>query len=324
MWTMDKLTGRRFERWTVLDDYMTESDGERRWHCRCDCGTEKYVLERSLKYGGSKSCGCRRKENAEKARTYDLDGKVFGALTVLQKAENQRKNGGTWWRCRCDCGAECDVSATLLMTGKKKSCGCRTVKHYASADISGERFRKLVALYPTDKRTDNGSVIWQCRCDCGKEVEVSYNELMYTHIQSCGCMKRAHDQKLNKYLTHVEGTSIDAIKSKKVPTDNTTGYRGVYNIRGKYLAKIVFQKKQYYLGKYDSIEEAVKARREAEAALFDSFSDYYRHWNFYAEAIPGWAEEHPIRLVVSKKNNELSVAIYPKLKAIYDQERKSV
>ena len=41
----------------------------------------------------------------------------------------------------------------------------------------------------------------------------------------------------------VDGTSIDAIRSKKVPKDNTTGYKGVYLIRGKYVAKIVFQKK---------------------------------------------------------------------------------
>ena len=48
---------------------------------------------------------------------------------------------------------------------------------------------------------------------------------------------------------------MDALKSKKVPTDNTTGYKGVYLIRGKYVAKIVFQKKQYFLGTYENIED---------------------------------------------------------------------
>ena len=60
------------------------------------------------------------------------------------------------------------------------------------------------------------------------------------------------------------GTSVDILKSKKVPTDNITGYKGVYLIRGKYVAKIVFQKKQYFLGTYENIEEAAEARREAE------------------------------------------------------------
>ena len=49
------------------------------------------------------------------------------------------------------------------------------------------------------------------------------------------------------------GTSVAILKSKKVPTDNISGYKGVYFIRGKYVAKIVFQKKAYYLGAYDKI-----------------------------------------------------------------------
>ena len=46
---------------------------------------------------------------------------------------------------------------------------------------------------------------------------------------------------MQTFLTHVAGTSVDMLKSKKIPTDNTTGYKGVYLIRGKYVAKIVFQ-----------------------------------------------------------------------------------
>lgn len=61
-------------------------------------------------------------------------------------------------------------------------------------------------------------------------------------MKSCGCQKKEHDKSLQSFLTHVAGTSVDALKSKKVPTDNTTGYKGVYLIRGKYVAKIVFQK----------------------------------------------------------------------------------
>ena len=57
---------------------------------------------------------------------------------------------------------------------------------------------------------------------------------------------------------------MDMLKSDKLPKNNTTGVRGVYRIRGKYVAKIVFQKKQYHLGSYDSLEEAALARREAE------------------------------------------------------------
>lgn len=49
--------GQRFGRWTLLDKVVTTAQGEKKHLCRCDCGTERYVLERSLKSGGSLSCG---------------------------------------------------------------------------------------------------------------------------------------------------------------------------------------------------------------------------------------------------------------------------
>lgn len=59
---VENLVGKEFERWTVIsaaDPTITKSNRvHRRWMCRCECGTERVVLERSLKNGTSKSCGC--------------------------------------------------------------------------------------------------------------------------------------------------------------------------------------------------------------------------------------------------------------------------
>lgn len=128
----------------------------------------------------------------------------------------------------------------------------------------------------------------------------------------CGCQRREHEQKLNTYLTHVAGTSVDMLRSKKIPTDNTTGCRGVYWIRGKYVAKIVFQKKAYYLGAFDDMEQAVHARREAEAVLFDGVADYYARWKQRAEADPRWGQENPMAITVEQKQDKtLDVRFYP-------------
>ena len=53
-------------------------------------------------------------------------------------------------------------------------------------DIAGQKFGKLTGVAPTGK-SSNGSAIWLCRCDCGKEVEVRANRLAYRDIISCGC-----------------------------------------------------------------------------------------------------------------------------------------
>ena len=226
--------GQRFGRWTVPGQQMVTARGERKWLCRCDCGTERYVLERSLLYNGSESCGCLRKERTTEALSTDLTGKQFGELTVIRKVSAGGKTKGVCWLCKCSCGADYEVLGTLLMTGRRTRCPGRAhQKNYAFADVTGRKFGRLTALYPAKRYDKSGSVIWRCKCDCGNEVDVSYNSLMYTSVVSCGCQKKEHDQKLRTFLTHVAGTSVDILKSKKVPTDNTTGYKGVYLIRGK-------------------------------------------------------------------------------------------
>lgn len=315
--TNTKLTGSlpgvRTGRLTIMDDYIVSDKGEKKYLCRCDCGTEKYILERALRYGGVSSCGCLRKENVQKAVSYDLEGKVFGELTVLHKAENQRKNGGVWWTCKCSCGNLYDVPATLLVTGKRVHCGEKTHdRNYAFVDITGRKFNLLTALYPTNKRDRKGSIMWHCRCDCGNELDVSYNALAYSQMKSCGCRKKEHDEKLGSFLTHVAGTSLDMIKSKKVPTNNTTGHKGIYFIKGKYVAKIVFQKKQYYLGTYENLDEAVAIRKEAETILFDGFATYYKKYKAQADLDSEWAKNNPIEIRVEKNAiQELSVSFYP-------------
>lgn len=304
--------GMKFERWTVLDHIIRTPKGERKYLCVCDCGTERYVLERSLLYGGSKSCGCLQKESVAAAISPDLTGQVFGELTVLQRAENPKARG-TVWVCQCACGSEYEVQGTLLTTGRRTRCSSNVhQKNYAFSDITGQKFELLTALYPRRDLKGSRSVIWHCRCDCGNEIDVPYNNLVHCSMKSCGCRKKAHDQKLGSFLTHIDGTSIEMIKSKKVPTDNTTGYRGVYLIKGKYVAKIVFQKKAYYLGTYTTAEAAAQARRDAEELLFDKVSDFYQKWKSKADEDPEWAEMNPIEIKVEKtKDNTLSVALMP-------------
>ncbi len=181
-------------------------------------------------------------------------------------------------------------------------------------DITGKKFNRLTVLYPTDKRDAKGSVIWHCRCDCGKEVDYSYNELLYTNLKSCGCRKEEHDMVLRTFLTHIDGTSIDALKSDRVPSNNTTGVKGVYRIRGKYVAKIVFKKKQYILGQFDTLALAAEARKKAEQVIRENVVDYYEKWNRTAARDPDWAARNPIRIFAAKNpDGELFVKVTPEL-----------
>ena len=54
--------------------------------------------------------------------TIDLKGKVFGKLTVVDRADN--KNRAPMWNCECSCGNTKIVNGGSLRRGYTKSCGC--------------------------------------------------------------------------------------------------------------------------------------------------------------------------------------------------------
>lgn len=52
----------------------------------------------------------------------ELAGKRFGRLVALEKVG--AGNTIARWKCRCDCGADCEVRAANLVNGHTQSCGC--------------------------------------------------------------------------------------------------------------------------------------------------------------------------------------------------------
>lgn len=62
------LTGQRFGTWVVLEEAeprVSKWRTHRRWLCRCDCGYENIVLQHNLLHGGSKNCGCLKRERCK-------------------------------------------------------------------------------------------------------------------------------------------------------------------------------------------------------------------------------------------------------------------
>ena len=182
-------------------------------------------------------------------------------------------------------------------------------------DITGQRFERLTVLYPLKERSKKRYVIWHCRCDCGNEADFSYNVLMYSNLKSCGCAKRAHDKAMPQYPARVDGTALDRFKSSRVNRNSTTGVRGVYFIRGKYVAKLVFQKRQYYLGEYETLAKAAKARGEAEESIAKAVLGQYAAWKTRADADPDWARENPVQIrVVRNDDGSLRMLFHPEMK----------
>lgn len=127
-------------------------------------------------------------------RLIDLTGQVFGRLTVLERNPENDNSGYATWVCQCSCGKKAIVRGARLRSGHTQSCGCLKF-----VDITNQRFGRLVALYPTDKRS-SGSIVWHCKCDCGNECDVRLISLTEGNTTSCGCVKSKGEQTVSRLL----------------------------------------------------------------------------------------------------------------------------
>lgn len=66
-------------------------------------------------------------------------------------------------------------------------------------DLTGQRFGRLVAVRSCEERR-NGSVMWECRCDCGTTLLVRAGYLTFGSTVSCGCYRK--DQQRAAVTTH--------------------------------------------------------------------------------------------------------------------------
>lgn len=70
-------------------------------------------------------------------------------------------------------------------------------------DLTGRKFGRLTAEFKIDRRTEDGTILWSCRCDCGNRVEVRSNCLNRGKSKSCGCLVRDHHK--NRSLSRPKG-----------------------------------------------------------------------------------------------------------------------
>ena len=176
------LTGKRFGKLVVVKISERRSNGYLLWECQCDCGNIKYTTTDRLLNGTVKSCGCARGRQAE-----DLTGKRFGLLVPIRPTEHRQANS-IIWECQCDCGNQVLVPSVYLRSGKSTSCGCARSADLASINNSvteGHRFGRLTTVRSTGIQED-GSVLWECKCDCGNTISCSSVNLVRGNTVSCG------------------------------------------------------------------------------------------------------------------------------------------
>lgn len=179
-----------------------------------------------------------------------------------------------------------------LMSTKRgaKSCGCLQHESAGRArqDLAGRTFGRLTVMAaveldePTQNRVRTG---WICRCECGTEHVYTTKQLVNNGKLSCGCLIREaarHKTEDLNVLGRYDGTVASAIRPDRAPNkNNKSGHKGVYwhKTERRWIAKITVRGQSITLGRFAEIEDAVTARKAAEA-------------KYFAPIIEAWQAEH--------------------------------
>ena len=197
----------------------------------------------------------------------------IGKLTVSEPT-GERKNGYMVWNCTCDCGGAVQLDTRTLQRGTVRDCGCETKVKPGQKDLTGRIFGKLTVLELAEWK--NGTSYWHCRCECGNETIVRYVYLINGHTKSCGCLQSSI---IKTNMKFVDGISVTLLEKtgKRLLKNNSSGYNGVYLNRRtqKWTAQIGFKGKNYNLGSFSRIEDAVDARKKAEDRIYGEFLEWY-------------------------------------------------
>lgn len=204
-------------------------------------------------------------------------GLVNKKLIVL---DQKRENNRTYLFGLCkNCNKKKWIRADYFKNCN--SCGCIT--KFKTKDYKGIVKNGIEFLEPTEKK-ENGHILWICKCICGNLFIANPSRILKGDLKSCGCKKIKYtpaniEKAFTKHLTEniVEGTNLQVLKYNKLKRNNTSGYIGVTwdKVRKKWRAQIRFKNKNIYLGRYTNIEDAIKARKEAEEKYFKPILERY-------------------------------------------------
>lgn len=272
-------TGNRYGKLVVIERIGTKEypSGQKKpiWLCQCDCGNTTEAFGQSLRAGQYKSCGCAKLELRR-----DWTGVKQGKLTIESRAEDKITSSGSKairWNCVCECGSSVVLRSSALASGSSH-CGCvvvqRKIKH--GHTVNEEH---------TPTFTSWHAMIQRCR---------NPNNHAYPEYGAKGIAFQESWSSFENFLEDMglrpEGTSLNRINGAKIYSKETCEWatlavqaydqkKRVTNKSGKtgvawdkrlskWEAYISVEKKKISLGLYVDLQDAIKAREEAELKYY--------------------------------------------------------
>lgn len=221
-------------------------------------------------------------------------GKTINKLTI----NSYDKVGNfTYFNCSCECGGTKRTIASNIILGKTTSCGCVQRERATS---SHKKFNKydLSKKYGIGWTTNTNREFYFDLEDYDKIKKYCWCETPSGYLRANDLVPfsrkniRMHRLVMGKFdddglvIDHINHNTLDNrknnlricqeinnAKNKVKLNSNSTGVTGVSkNKNGKYEAYITCNYKRKFLGYFEQLEDAIKARKEAEEKYFGEYS----------------------------------------------------
>jgi len=223
----------------------------------------------------------------------DLTNKVFGKLLVISKYDVVG-NGETRWLCHCDCGNDIIVRGSNLKKMNTQSCGCL---HKEMTSKAKRKYNKydLTNEYGIGWTTNTDKNFYFDLVDYDKIKDFTWLENDQNYIISSQKNEHNSSYRLHRVILDINDSNIiiDHKNTNKndnrrnnlrlankstnginrgINSNNTSGYKGIAQIGNQYIARIMYNYKNINIGSFDTIEKAIKARKDKEIELFGEFN----------------------------------------------------
>lgn len=242
----------------------------------------------------------------------DLIGKRVGKLTVLKRTKDYiSPNGvhGIQYICECNCENHSIVTVRRcnLKSGATSSCGCEWQKRMSEVFSKYNKYN-LEGDYGIGYTSntneefyfdleDHDKIKSYCWYQDKKEKYIKSN----TKNKNDNPNKNSHTLLLHRtviecnekdIIDHINRNRVDCRKNnlrkvdnfdnarnRSISSNNLSGYIGVFydKERKKWSSQLIIKDKKIYFKRFDSKEEAIKARLEAELKYFGKDFAPQRH-----------------------------------------------
>lgn len=222
----------------------------------------------------------------------DLTKQRFGKLEVVKQVEDYISPKGRHakrWLCKCDCGKEKIVKGDNLRGGTT-SCGCYNKERAIEVNKKynqWELFMTTNKAVGTDSKGRKFTIDIEDWLKCkdyywsvgtqGYVTAIINNKTILLHRYVMNCPD-------DKVVDHINGDPTDNRKSnlrictqqqntmnRKKSSNNTSGCTGVCWSNNKWQAQIGYRGKVLNLGLFTNIEDAIKARQDAELKYYGEY-----------------------------------------------------